>query len=145
MTRPALAIALLLVLSYCSTGASMDIGPIPLDLLGGVPSATDVDMTAVDEAAESLERAFTGAAAAYERREYPAAADAFMNAARAARGFDALAGQRSTCYRNAAKAWSMAGALAANRPLLDAAAVEDPRSADEIRAILAILLDLDGD
>ena len=118
----------------------MDVPPIPLDILGAVPYGTDDGMEKVRQATAALERAFAHAGALYDRGDHGQAAEAFMNAARAARTHDLLAPHRTACYRNAAKAWARAGAIEEKRPLLDQAAREDPLCADEIHAILEILL-----
>ena len=117
----------------------MDRPQLPLDILHAVGMSSDDDSGELLQALEALERAFERAAALYDARDYSAAADAFLVAARSARGHDNLAANRASCYRNAAKAWSMAKLLEENRPLLDEAAREDPLCTDAIRHILEIL------
>ena len=118
----------------------MKIPPPPLDLLAPVPESIDTEQA--QEAFANLEPAYARATALYERRQYAAAAETFLAAARAARGtpesstWKELATNRASCYRNAARAWFMAGLFEEKRPLLEEAAREDPLCAAAIREIL---------
>lgn len=121
----------------------MNVPPLTLDLLAPVPESIDTE--AAQEAFANLEPAYARATELYELREYAAAAEAFMAAARPARGtpgsstWKRMATNRASCYRNAARAWYMAGLFAENRPLLEQAVREDPLCAAEIREVLEIL------
>ena len=117
----------------------MDVSPLFLDLLEEIPRNADAPSPSVRQAATELARTFEQARRLYEGRDYRDAADVFMAAARAARGHDALAANRASCYRNATKAWYMAAVLHEKRPLLDEAAREDPLCGAEIRRMLEIL------
>ena len=141
MTRahPSVALAALLLFMGCACRTSMDVPPLILDLLEGIPGSADDEARPMQEAADELERRFESARRMYEKGEYPAAADAFMRAAFAGRGYDALAANRASSYRNAAKAWYMAGMLPEKRALLEEEAREDPRCAADIQRVLAIL------
>ena len=124
-------------MTHCVT--PMDTPRLALDLLPPVELGSNDDWLAVKPAADELERAFEHAGALYEARDYAAAAGEFMTAARAARAHDLLAPARASCYRNAAKAWEMAGVLREKRPLLEEVAREDPLCAGEIGHILELL------
>jgi len=136
-------VAALLLLAGCVSGASMNVPPLILDLLVPVPESIETEHA--QQALANLEPAYAEAVRLYDAREYAAAAEAFMAAARAARGvpgsttWTAMATNRGSCYRNAAKAWSMAGLFAEKRPLLEEAAREDTPCAEDIRTILEIL------
>ncbi|MCU1350761.1 MAG: hypothetical protein JWO56_3791 [Acidobacteria bacterium] len=117
----------------------MDVPPLPLDILGAVVWGTNDDIAAVRQAEDELARGYDRGQVLYEAGSYRAAAATFMDVARAARPHDLLTANRGACYRNAAKAWSMAGLLREKRPLLDEAALEDPPAAADIRSILELL------
>ncbi len=136
-------IAALLLLTGCAFGAAMNVPPMILDLLTPIPESIENDQAIQTFAA--LEPAFGRAVHLYDAGDYAAAAETFMNAARAARGApgtitrEAMAGNRGACYRNAAKAWFMAGVFAEKRALLEVAAREDPLCAADIQEMLDIL------
>ena len=139
-THPAVAFAALLLLTGCASRSSMPVPPpLLLDLLEGIPGSAEDDARPLEEAAGELERRFERARQQYDAGEYQTAAETFMEAARAGRGYDALAVNRASSYRNAAKAWYMAGVLKEKRALLEDQAREDPRCAAEIERVLAIL------
>jgi tetratricopeptide (TPR) repeat protein len=136
-------IAALILFTGCVAGVSMNVPPLPLDLFAPVPE--NLETEAAQEAFANLEPAYARAASLYESRDYTAAAETFMAAARAARGtpesttWKQMATNRASCYRNAARAWYMAGQFEEKRPLLEQAAREDPLCAADIREILDIL------
>lgn len=111
----------------------------PLDVIADIPVDPDDTARALRLASRELTSAFELATRLYETGRYAWAGDAFMNAALAAGPFEELAANRVSCYRNAARAWTMAEMLAAKRPLLEQAAREDPLCATGIRDILDIL------
>jgi hypothetical protein len=125
----------------------MNVPRLPLDMLDPVPLGNDEESREAAENLAALRLSFARACLAYEAGDYRSAAESFMAAARAARGAldsytrRAMANQRASCYRNAAKAWYMAGALAGGRRELEDAAREDPSCEVEIQAILALLGD----
>ena len=137
--RALAAIALLLI--RCTNGVSMSDPPLLLDVIVGIPEDPHENARALMHASRELSSAFASATRLYESGRHAWAGDAFMSAARAARGFDELAENRSSCYRNAARAWVMAGSFGEKRALLEEAAREDPLCAADIRDILDILTD----
>ena len=117
----------------------MNVPPLILDVLEGIPGSTDDGARPMQQAAAELEHSFERARRQYDLGEYRAAADTFLETARAARGHDALAPNRASCYRNAARAWYMAGVLPEKRTLLEEEAREDPLCATDIKEVLASL------
>lgn len=136
-------IAALLFLAGCASGAAMNVPPLILDLLVPVPETLETDQAR--QALVTLEPAYAHAVRLYDSRDYAAAAEAFLAAARAARGGpgtitrEVMAGNRGVCYRNAARAWFMAGVLDEKRALLEEAAREDPLCATDIQEMIEIL------
>jgi hypothetical protein len=115
-----------------------------LDVLGGIPGGTDHQSTVASDSFARLREAFERAVQEYEAGCYEAAAHAFMAAARegrlaANRAHVTLCESRCVAYRNAARAWYMAGLLDASRPQLEVAAAEDSSCRDDIAQILGVL------
>ncbi len=147
---PAL-VAALLSFGACATHRvpaeklAMNLAPMPLDVLGGIPVGTDRESSDAADALARLRVSFEQASRDYEAGNYGAAAERFLAAARDAMGDagsytrSALAESRSSCYRNAARAWSMAGVLGKQRIRLEQAGVEDPSCQQDIVRILALL------
>ena len=121
------------------------VSPMTLDVLGGIPGGTDHESTVASDAFTRLRDAFERAMQEYETGCYRAAADAFMAAAREGklpaenRAHMTLSESRSAAYRNAARAWYMAGLLDAARPQLELAAAEDSSCQEDIVQILGLL------
>lgn len=118
---------------------------MPLDVLGAIPVGTDRESDEASAALARLRASFEQASQDYEGGHYQAAAERFLSAARDARGEpnsytrSVLAENRSAAYRNAARAWSMAGALDKGRPQLEREAAADPACKKEITRILDLL------
>ena len=119
--------------------------PLQLDVLGGIPGGSDRESREADEKQAALRAAFEEARRAYEGGDYRTAAGRFLAAARQGRGEPgsyaerAIAENRASCYRNAARSWYMAGALDEGRALLEQAAHDDPSAKPEVRRILDLL------
>src|SRR5712691_11659577 len=77
-------VAALLVFAGCAAGASMNVPPLILDLLAPVPESIETEEA--QRAFANLEPAYARATRLYNARQYAAAAETFMAAARAARG-----------------------------------------------------------
>lgn len=116
--------------------------PLQLDVLAEIPGGSERESRDVDEKQAALWPAFEEARRTYEDGDYRRAAWRFMAAARQARGGsaeEAIARNRVSCYRNAARSFYMAGAIAEGRALLEQAAREDPSTEPEIQQILDLL------
>lgn len=139
MIRLPAAAAMALLLVCCTTGVPMHDPPLLLDVIVRIPENPDQGARALMDASRELSSAFARATRLYETGRYAWAGDAFLSAALAARGFDDLAANRASSYRNAARAWTMAGTFAEKRPLLEQSAQDDPLCATDIREILEVL------
>lgn len=123
----------------------LTVPPMTLDVLGGIPVGTDRESAAASDALTRLRAAFEQATRDYEVGNYQTAAESFMSAARDGRGPAgsytrlALSQSRSASYRNAARAWYMAGMLDKGRPQLAQAAADDSSCQQDIAQILKLL------
>jgi Tfp pilus assembly protein PilF len=123
----------------------MTVSPMPLDLLGGIATGTDRESSEASNAFSRLRASFDQASRDYEAGRYEEAGERFLEAAREARGEagsytrSALALSRSAAYRNAARAWSMAGSLDKERGRMELAGQEDVDCQKEIARILELL------
>ena len=121
--------------------------PLQLDVLAAIPGGSDRQSREADEKQALLRAAFEKARRAYGEGDYRAAAGHFLAAAHQGQGEPgshaerAIAGNRASCYRNAARSWYMAGALEEGRPQLEQAARDDPSAEPEVRRILDLLAD----
>ena len=115
------------------------LAPVPYALYDLVPPA---GWDPVPLSWEPARARFDAARAAYEAEDYRAAARGFLEcAALLPRGpgphAATLASDRAAAYRNAASAWTLAGATAEARAALEPLIADDPECAGPLREALA--------